>query len=378
MTEQELLSLSSVNSECKLKTSTELKLLSYSVFEESGAYINGKRIFFSYFGEIPNEKRIHGRDFKKLINWIDTHTNLDILKKHKREDFFQKRRKLEEENIVYVLANKIVLDICPCPCGLAWIIYSPDSEAAADIFLKQFIQFPDRSKPKWTVDINLVVSGMRGLDLVSITNKKINLSVNASYNDDLIPVHNTILKSLNTKDKSGLYLFHGNPGTGKSTYIRYLINRLKKKVIFLTAQAAGSMDSPSFMNIIVSNPNAVFIIEDAEELIASRERGNHSAISALLNLTDGILGEGLGIQFICTFNTHIGNIDKALMRKGRLIAMYDFKPLAADKASMLLNSLGVLDYNPVEPMTLADIYNFKEESYEDNGKNRIPLGFGAR
>lgn len=66
------------------------------------------------------------------------------------------------------------------------------------------------------------------------------------------------------------------------------------------------------------------VIEDAEDLLVSRDTNHNSGISMLLNLTDGLLGQSLGIQVICTFNTHVSNIDRALLRKGRLIALYEF------------------------------------------------------
>jgi glucose-1-phosphate thymidylyltransferase short form len=81
----------------------------------------------------------------------------------------------------------------------------------------------------------------------------------------------------------------------------------------------------------LNNKNSVFVIEDAEELITSREEVRNSNLSMLLNLTDGLLGESLGIQIIATFNTDVKNIDKALLRKGRLSQIYAFKALSIEE-----------------------------------------------
>ena len=59
-------------------------------------------------------------------------------------------------------------------------------------------------------------------------------------------------------------------------------------------------------------------------------------------------------------NTDINNIDEALLRPGRCFVNYEFKPLEAEKASKLLESLGHKVDKPRE-MTLAEIYNYKEE-----------------
>jgi ATP-dependent 26S proteasome regulatory subunit len=169
-------------------------------------------------------------------------------------------------------------------------------------------------------------------------------------------------------------LFHGHPGTGKSTYIKYLIHQLKKKVIFISPKMAGELDNLSMTPFLLENRNSVLVIEDAEELITSREEVRNSNLSMLLNLTDGLLGESLGIQIIATFNTDVKNIDKALLRKGRLSTIYEFKPLALDRTNSLLSKLG---YN-VEvdcPLSVADIFNFDKDNHYIP-KLRKAVGFG--
>jgi ATP-dependent 26S proteasome regulatory subunit len=169
-------------------------------------------------------------------------------------------------------------------------------------------------------------------------------------------------------------LFHGLPGTGKSTYIKSLIHQQNKKVIFLSPKTAGNLDDMAFTEFLLDNPNCVLVIEDAEELILSRDNNHNSRLSFLLNLTDGLLGESLGIQIIATFNTDLKNIDKALLRKGRLTSIYDFKPLTLDKTNMLLKKLGH-DVVVANSLSLADIFNFEiDTNYQP--KLRKAVGFG--
>ena len=83
---------------------------------------------------------------------------------------------------------------------------------------------------------------------------------------------------------------------------------------------------------LVQMEDSILVVEDAEELISIRDGNRSSNISWLLNLTDGLLGEALKIKVICTFNTPLKNIDEALLRKGRLIARYEFKELNIEKS----------------------------------------------
>ncbi len=93
----------------------------------------------------------------------------------------------------------------------------------------------------------------------------------------------------------------------------------------------------------------------------------------LLNLTDGLLGTCLGIQIIATFNTSVLNIDPALLRKGRLIARYEFKPLATIKTQHLLIEMKI-PYSVEKELTLAEIFNIKEQ-HLDYIERKENIGF---
>ena len=49
-------------------------------------------------------------------------------------------------------------------------------------------------------------------------------------------------------------------------------------------------------------------------------------------MSDGILASAIKCKFICTFNTALANIDKALQRKGRMKIKYEFGKLKYEKA----------------------------------------------
>ncbi len=142
----------------------------------------------------------------------------------------------------------------------------------------------------------------------------------------------------------------------------------------MSPKLAGNLDAPELMSFLIRNTNTVIVIEDAEELITARDGGRNSSISTLLNLTDGLLGECLNIQVIATFNTQIADIDKALLRKGRLQTLYQFKELTIAKSNSLLQELGVKDYYTNRAMTLAEIYNTKEETFQFKVE-RATIGF---
>lgn len=118
------------------------------------------------------------------------------------------------------------------------------------------------------------------------------------------------------------------------------------------------------------------MIEDAEKVLLSRDmnEGSSQGVSSLLNISDGILGDCLNIQVICTFNTKKDKIDSALLRDGRLIALHEFGLLTSDESNKLLQHLGK-DHVATAPMTLASIYGVGTEILQHKVEQQSSIGF---
>lgn len=181
-----------------------------------------------------------------------------------------------------------------------------------------------------------------------------------NYNDDL--PHDKINEILRKKE-SALLLLHGDPGTGKSSYIRNLVKENCKDVSFLYIDPSTFrfMNDSSFISFLSENHDCVLILEDCESLLKSRDTNYNDLISVLLGLSDGLLGDAFNLKFICTFNTDYHTIDKALLRKGRLKMKYEFKKLAKDKVAAILKKQNITNVEPKE-MSLAEVYNILEEN----------------
>jgi hypothetical protein len=342
------------------------------IYGERDNYINCLRMYSTYFHVVPNVKVMNSVDTKKASAWLEEEYKDQVSKKHYKQKYDAVRKTCFNADVIYILNSGVMVDF---ESNYVYIVFSCELEQQAqDLFesLQRFIRVRKRNS-----EISLVVRGLSGLQTTSMKLKKPYLQIDKTYNDDFAPIHSKIVKTLRKKDKSGLILLHGAPGTGKSTYIRYLIHHLNKPVIFIPPSLAMDMDNPGFMEFMIENKNSVLVIEDAEQLIVSRGNNRTSSISMLLNITDGLLGECLGIQVIATFNTNLSDIDKALMRKGRLTALYEFKPLSIQKSKALLEDIGIANYVVTKEMTVADIYNIEEDGFELQ-KNKQPIGFRVR
>lgn len=199
------------------------------------------------------------------------------------------------------------------------------------------------------------------------------MNLELNYGGDFIEIHNVILNALNKNYGKGIILLHGDPGTGKTSYIKYLTSLVQEKdILFIPPSMAEMLSEPSIIPFLMEHKNSILIIEDAERVISDREgKGSPAGVSNILNLTDGILGDCLSIQIVATFNMKRERIDQALLRKGRLIAEHKFEKLSVEETNKLLTYLNK-EQKAEEGMVLADIYNIDSNVIKVNKKyNKI-------
>ncbi len=175
------------------------------------------------------------------------------------------------------------------------------------------------------------------------------------YSPEIQKDSRTIIDLINNKNK-GIIFLHGDKGSGKTFFIKYLISNSKKNYFYINGEAISSFSSSAFLEFVALNSkNSVFVFEDMEHLVTSREQKNSSVISDILNASDGILADILSPIFIFTFNTNINNIDTAFLRPGRLIFEKEFKKLSFEEAKKVAKSIGVKITEDKE-YSLAEIF----------------------
>ncbi len=328
-----------------------------NVFNSS--YIDAKMLYLYYFNTLPSTNFINQVDGEKAFKEIKRTYSNSIENVYQTEWYKKRKKQYELDQTVLVLNSKCILDIENSCCEIFHDGKQPELLAS----LTNIIQKYKKRERRDPLEINLIMQNRGSIELKPMEIKKTKLDLNLFYNEDFLEVDALIQKRLRKKKDKGIVLLHGLPGTGKTTYLRYLIGKLKKRILFVSPSVADNIMNPEFIEVLVDNPNCVLVIEDAENIIMDRKYNSRSSVSNLLNISDGLLADFLNVQLICTFNSPLTTVDIALLRPGRLIARYEFGKLGINKSQVLSNQFNM---NKLinEPMTIAEILNQEQPKHE--------------
>ncbi|MEO7306486.1 MAG: AAA family ATPase [Ferruginibacter sp.] len=327
-----------------------------NVFDDR--FLETKTLYLYWFNSLPCLNFVNNVDGEKAFAVFKEKYQPLIQHVHQYRWYKRKAKKYQFDKTVIILQNNCVVEFDDDYCEIL-------HDGRQDVFVQELTGLVNQFKEKQRrqpLEINLIVRNGRGLDLKAMEIKRTKLDLALFYEDDFKQADEVIRKRLNTKKDKGIVLLHGLPGTGKTTYLRYLIGKIKKRVLFLSPTVANDLMNPEFVELLIDNPNTVLIIEDAENIIMDRKFNSGSSVSNLLNISDGLLADFLNVQLICTFNNSLTFVDSALMRKGRLIAKYEFGKLNIEKAQNLSDHFGFKN-NITKPMTIAEIANPDEKEH---------------
>ncbi|MES2775337.1 MAG: AAA family ATPase [Bacteroidota bacterium] len=336
----------------------------FSLFNEN--FIEAKSFYLKQFKSVPCISYIDDIETDKIFELVNGGKYGSVKAIYQRNYHNWQHDRVEFSKTLFKLDGDLLVLVTDY---YVEVLFHHTNYALANKMLEEFKAFKSPEKDA-DYEINIITLNQNSLDLKTLAIKPTSLDIDLYYNDDFKAVDETIRARLAKENDKGIILLHGLPGTGKTTYLRHLIGKMSKKVLFVSPGVAGNLMNPEFMDLLLDNPNAVLVIEDAENIIMDRKYSSQSSVSNLLNISDGLLSDCLNVQIICTFNSELSMVDSALLRKGRLIAKYEFGKLNAEKAQALSNHIG-LQQVINKPMTLAEITNPEETHYEPKKVNVI-------
>lgn len=180
-----------------------------------------------------------------------------------------------------------------------------------------------------------------------------------------------------------LILWHGLPGTGKTHFLRslayawrgwcdvsYVVDpdmMFERAYYLMNTVLSGEVDER--WHLVVLEDSGEFMLNDAKNRTGQ-------GLSRLLNLTDGLVGQGLRLLVLMTTNEKVFTLHPAVNRAGRCLAEVAFTRFSHKEASVWAAAHNVISPND-DDVSLADLYELVTDAHIINDVPLVSTGHYA-
>jgi hypothetical protein len=219
--------------------------------------------------------------------------------------------------------------------------YEDDSKLVDEItneLSSCIIDFDD--KDDTVQKLNTLYINQTGLEIEPINKLEIDDNIDYYYNEKTLKSINKLCKTIKKSDK-GLSIFYGERGTGKTSIINYITEKIDRMVIYIpNSLLESTINNSDFRSFLKKYHRPIIVIDDCEMIFNELFTKSNIYVNNLLQMVEGILSDMIKLNVITIFNVDDEQeIDHHLLDSNSLIDIIEFKYLDKKEANDLSNHL---------------------------------------
>lgn len=189
--------------------------------------------------------------------------------------------------------------------------------------------------------LNTVFISQNGLEIEPIEKIELDETIELFYNETTFNSINKLNKTLKKSNK-GLTILYGERGTGKTSIINYICDKLDRMVIYIPNNMLDvTINSPEFRTFLRKYPKPIIILDDCEMIFNELYSKSNIYVNNILQMVDGLLADSIELNIIAIFNVDDENeIDHVLLECNSLIDVIEFDSLNQEESNDLAKHLG--------------------------------------
>lgn len=181
-----------------------------------------------------------------------------------------------------------------------------------------------------------------------------------------------------------LILWHGHPGGGKTSAIKTLADSWREwaNTEYIVDPEAFFGSAAYMISVLNRNPSPIefdpeeiqkwrlIVVEDAGQFVnKNADTTTGQAFSRLLNVTDGMIGQGMRVIVLITTNQPLSEMHEALRRPGRCLANIEFSKFSPKEANEWFGSTVT-----TSEMSLAELYESRKKTQIQTKREESSVG----
>ena len=189
--------------------------------------------------------------------------------------------------------------------------------------------------------LNTIYITPTGLEIEAISRVNLDDSTELFFNEKTLKSVNKLCKTIKKSDK-GLTILYGERGTGKTSVVSYITDKVDRMVIYIpNSLLEATLNNSEFRSFLRKFHRPIIVIDDCEMIFNELFTKSNIYVNNLLQMVEGLLSDSMKVNFITIYNVEDeSEIDHALLECNSLIDVIEFEYLNEEESNELSKHLG--------------------------------------